>query len=231
MKLEWLNPQRLEQLALGLDLGEMGDLTPGPFPEGKGREPGWVSPEEQGLRSMLAKQVAIERVLAGQAQAAGETKPVVSDWAEDYLKLRENGWPWRVAAYIAWAASPRQRRWPETVERLAVEVLGLTSARVIYSWRKKNAAIDELVGLMQAAPLLEHRADVYAALAASAANPDHRSNPDRKLFLEVVGDYTPHQKVEVSRGEVEDLSQLSDEELDELGRRVLEKRFDPDKDV
>ncbi len=64
---------------------------------------------------------------------------------QDYQMLRDQCWPWRVAAYIAWASSPRVGRQPHTQMELAKQILGLTSDRVINTWRKKNPAIDEIV--------------------------------------------------------------------------------------
>ena len=89
-------------------------------------------------------------------------------WVHDYNYLRGQGWPWRVAGYIAWAASPKINRWPKTVNDLAVEVLGLTSPRVIYTWRDKYPGINAVVELMQLAPLFEHRRDVLDALVEMA---------------------------------------------------------------
>lgn len=212
MKLDWLTPQRLEQLSLNLDVEEPASASD------------FVSPDEARLRSELARNVLAEKQKATQEDGANNP---VSDWTEDYLHLRESGWPWRVAAYIAWASSPKRGRWPENVEALAGEVLGLSSPRVIYTWRKKNPGIDELVALMQAAPLLEHRADVIGALVASASDPDHRSNPDRKLYLELTGDYVPRAKVDLTdESRTADLSQLSDEELDKLSGKLLDRSSD-----
>jgi len=64
-------------------------------------------------------------------------------WLDDYLELCKGGWPWRVAAYIAWASTPRGSREPKTQDDLARNHLGLTSDRAINTWRKKNPAIDE----------------------------------------------------------------------------------------
>ncbi len=44
---------------------------------------------------------------------------------------------------------------------------------------------------MQAAPLLRHRRDILDALIVSATDPDPKSHPDRKLALEMLGDYKP----------------------------------------
>jgi hypothetical protein len=139
---------------------------------------------------------------------------------EPYWKLRETGINWRLACYIAWASSPKIGRVPATQEELAKQVLGLTSDRVIATWRKRHPEIEEIIGIMQAAPLMDHRADVFRALAVSAADTDHRSNPDRRLFLELTGDYVPKQKVEVGR-DADDLSSLSDAELDNLARQAM----------
>lgn len=138
------------------------------------------------------------------------------DWLADYLKLREMGWPWRVAAYIAWASSPKAGRWPKNLAELADKVLGLRSTRAIHTWRDKYPAINTMVAVMQAAPLLEHKRDVIEALVAMASNPDYKTFNDRKLFLEMVGLYTPKSKLELENKSVRDLSELSDEELDEL---------------
>jgi hypothetical protein len=147
---------------------------------------------------------------------------------EQYYKLLESGWPWRVACYIAWASSPRIGRWPATQQDLATAVLGLTSDRVIGTWRKKNQAIDDVITILQAAPLMQHRADVFSALAISASDSDHRSNPDRRLYFEMTGDYVPHSKIELRRpGDVEDMSQVSEEELEQLAK-LVRKQTEPD---
>ena len=139
-------------------------------------------------------------------------------WMEDLLYLLDHGWPWRQAVYIAWAAGPRNGRWPETQEQLATEVLGLTSDRVISTWRKKNPAIEAMISSLQSASLLSHKGDVLAALKASAANPDYKHHPDRKMALEMMGLYTPVSQLRalIAKGELrmgDDVSEMSDEEL------------------
>jgi hypothetical protein len=86
--------------------------------------------------------------------------------------------------------------------------------------------------MLQAAPLFEPRADVLRALAESAANSDYKHHADRKLFVEMTGDYTPRVKVSTSRSPLrpEDLSQLTDAELDMIGREVLRSQ-DADADA
>jgi hypothetical protein len=117
-------------------------------------------------------------------------------WKDEYTRLVEGGWPWRVAAYIAWAASPKNSRMPKTQDELAQNHLGLTSDRAINTWRKKNPAIDEMVAVLQAAPLWEHRAEIYDALIQVATSPEYKGHNDRKLALELLGDYVPAAKLE-----------------------------------
>lgn len=139
--------------------------------------------------------------------------PETPEWFKDYLRLVEQGWPWRVACYIAWASSPKLSRWPETLQELATQVLGLGSPRVIYTWKQRFPAIQTVVVMMQAIPLWEHRADVLKALVKMASTEDYKNFNDRKLFLEMVGDYTPKSQVEVGRS-AQSLEEMSDEELD-----------------
>jgi hypothetical protein len=148
------------------------------------------------------------------ASGRGEDEEEGPRWYEEYLDLARHGWPWRVAAYIAWAASPRAGRWPRTLEGLATEVLGLTGSRRIFQWRQKYPGINTTVAMLQAAPLFEHRRDVIEALVRSARTADYKGFNDRKLFLELTGDYVPRGKLEINRsGKALDLSEMSDEEL------------------
>jgi len=135
-------------------------------------------------------------------------------WHADYLDLRQHGWPWRVAAYIAWASSPKIDRKPATIAELASKVLGLRSPRVIYTWRQKYPSLDAVVAMMQAKPLFAHRRDVFSALVQVASEPDYKGHNDRKLFFEMTGDHIPKSKLDLGRsGKSGDLSELSDEEL------------------
>lgn len=145
-------------------------------------------------------------------------------WWSDYAHLRNEGYTWRIAAYIAWAASPLQRRWPATIKELATEVLGLRSDKVIYKWRKMNSKIDERVISFRSEALLRFRQDVIQALVDVAAASIPEGHQDRKLFFEMTGDYKPRQAVEMSGaggGPVQslnlgDLSKMGDAELDQF---------------
>ena len=210
----------LEQLGLGLDVPE--------------EESSGISPDEALRRSETAR-LALERLISpkhaltppgeageGSDGAAQRSETTGFAWLDEYWKLRDAGWHWRVAAYIAWAASPKVGRTPRTQEELAQQILGLTSDRVIATWRKKNPVIDDVISLMQAAPLLSHRRDFYDALAWSASQRDHRSKPDRQLAFELLGDYVPRARLDLRKtDDVADLSTYSDEELDALARQVL----------
>ena len=140
------------------------------------------------------------------------------------MKLREGGWNWRVAAYIAWASSPRTGRVPKNQDELATQILGLTSDRSIATWRKKNPVIDEMVSVLQAAPLWDHRADVLTALVENAKTADYKTHNDRKLFLEITGDYTPSAKLAamITKNGLtsNDLSDMTDEELLAVAKKL-----------
>jgi hypothetical protein len=200
-----LNAAYFEQLSLGLDVDELED--------GNGQTV--FTTEEKERRSMGAR-VALETLYLADGEHARDIA-----WYETYQKLVQSKWPWRIACFVAWASTPKVNRWPKTQDELARQVLGLTSDRVIATWRKKNPDIDGAISLLQSAPMLEHRADVIQALVQSASSADHRSNPDRKLFFEMTGDYVPRSRVDVKAGvDGEDLSTLSDAELMEIARRA-----------
>ena len=127
----------------------------------------------------------VESRNAYQVFVESEPRPV---WWDDYLALRSEGWDWRKSAYIAWASSAVVLRWPKTQAELATTVLGLRSDRTIQKWRE-DGRIDERVAKLQVEPLLKHRRDVIDALITSAMSPDPKSHPDRKMFLEITGDY------------------------------------------
>jgi hypothetical protein len=119
-------------------------------------------------------------------------------WWNDYLLLRDEGFTWRVAAYIAWAAAPAKTRWPASQKELADQVLGLKSDQVIRRWRRLNPLIDQRVVRFQVEPLLRHRRDVIDALVDVASSRDTSAHSDRKLFLEMTGDYRPRSGISIS---------------------------------
>jgi len=207
------DPNELRQLALQLDL---------PEPE----ENAGLSPEEVQRVSMAARgafEARFDKHPDGQLDTEGA-------WFTDYVGLIEAGYDWRLAAYIAWEASPKSGRRPESITKLATEVMGLKSPRVIYTWRKKNPNIDNVISMMQSAPLYAHRRDVIEALVAVAKDPDYKAHKDRRLFFEMLGDYTPRQDVNVndkSAANKNDLSTKSEEELRKMAS-MLEDSEAPD---
>jgi hypothetical protein len=110
-------------------------------------------------------------------------------WYQEYVTLAQR-FPWRLAAYIAWAASPVMGRVPATQLALA-QALGLKTDRTIRQWKEKDATIDQVIAELQAAPLWRHRRDLYEALVRTAVAGDV---PALKLAFEMTGDYTPRLK-------------------------------------
>jgi hypothetical protein len=119
-------PRLTYQLPLQLDLPEV-------------EEGDAIAPDEVQARNEIARK-ALEAMFG---------KSGAPRWLDDYLELVRGGWPWRVAAYIAWASSPRAAREPKTQDTLARFHLGLNSDRAISTWRKRNPAIDEVVRMLQ----------------------------------------------------------------------------------
>lgn len=198
-------PKITYQLALPLDLPEAEEGTE-------------INREEVLARSERAKNML----------EAMHGKMGAPRWLDDYLEMVRGGWPWRVAAYIAWASTPRGSREPRTQDELARNHLGLTSDRAINTWRRKNPAIDEVVRMMQAGPLFKHRAEIYTALVAVAVKPEYKSHNDRKLALELMGDYMPAHKILAALTAKGQGSLKTDQELDELVQALEAEVHDDD---
>ena len=82
--------------------------------------------------------------------------------------------------------------------------------------------------MLQAGPLFKHRSEIFTALVAVAVKPEYKSHADRKLALELMGDYTPLRKVlaELRKKGDGDESDMSDAELDEIARALDESAND-----
>ena len=143
--------------------------------------------EEAQLRSMEARRVF-------------EATTPIEAWMDDYFTLVEEGWSWRQAVYMLWASQP-QPRTPKTQWELATQILGLASDRVIRDWRSGNPLIETRVAQLTASALVKARADVFAALIAAATDPSYKGNRDRRLLLEMTGDYVPRQALSIGRPE------------------------------
>lgn len=200
-----LDPSRLRQMALP----EIEMLQ-------EENEDGYVDPAEQYRRSMAAKH-ALDARFGSTSADAGDVD--LNKWLGEYQMLSDAGWSWRVAAYIAWATVPKNKRWPKTLEGLATEILGLTTSRQIFVWKNKYPQIEDTILLLKSAPLEAHRQEVFRALIDSAKMPDYKNHQDRKLFFEMTGDHIPRSKLELRKDvDPEDLSTLSDEDLAKIIR-------------
>lgn len=199
MAIDKISPGTLKQLLLDVELPDVLDAT--------------ENQEEVQLRLELARQ-------------AFEARDVKPEWFGTYQDLLEAGWSHKLAMYIAWAATPRKSRLPDTIAGLA-NWIGLKGPRVIYTWRSKNPAIDETVTVLQAAPLFEHRADVLAALIESASDPNYKAAPDRRTFLTLTGDLVEETAIKIKRL-AGDLSELSEQDLNELAIQLEQKRREKD---
>lgn len=133
-----------------------------------------------------------------------------------YEQLRDEGWDYVNAAFIAWKSLPKKARYPKSIKKLA-NVLGV-SADAIKRRRQKNPLINERANKALLAGSLLPRADkVIEALVGSASRADYHNHADRKLFLEMAGLYTPKQAIDVRGGLLEGQEA---EQSDDALRRV-----------
>ena len=173
-----------------------------------------MSAEPLSLPGMEGKVNAYDesRLKSDEARRLFEAQYGDAAWMDDYFDLLAEGWTWRQAFYIIWASIPKKSRQPKTQYQLATEVLGLESDRVIRAWKEKNPALQMRIDALTRQTLGKARADIYDALIAAASDPNPRAHQDRKLALELMGDYTPKQSVAIS-AENADVEELSPEEL------------------
>lgn len=146
------------------------------------------------VADVRAKEMIFRKMLVD-AKKIDEGEEIPS-WADVYQQLLNSNVRPRIAAYVAWATMPKKYRYPETQDKLATEILGLTSDRAIATWRKKYPEIDMMISQLQAESMLEYRPGAFHALGSVASDPSYRANRDRRLFFEMTKDYTPRQKIE-----------------------------------
>ena len=150
-------------------------------------------------------------------------KVIPPPWLEEYYQLLDGGWPWRVAVYIAWKATPKKYRWPESQEELATTVLGLSSDRVIATWRAKNPGIDAMVQDVGSARVLDRLNDSIEAMLEVAAQPNYKGRGDRELHFKLAGVLSEQIDINDKTG-LPDLSKLPwDEKLKLAGLDTPEK--------
>jgi len=131
--------------------------------------------DERGLLSVAdvrAREMTFIKTLrdTGKIEASEE----IPSWADVYQQLINANIRPRLAAYIAWATMPKKYRYPETQDKLATEILGLTSDRAIATWRKKYPEIDMMISQLQAEAMLEYRPGAFHALGTVASAEDRR---------------------------------------------------------
>jgi len=157
-----------------------------------------LAPGQQESRSAKA---ALDAWLAGlDAGARPEWEAVWQELMAERV-VDERGrprprWDWRKALYIAWCVLPADRRRPATVHELATQRLGLRDTATIRHWRAKDPEIDERIASLPRRLLLGHVATVLDALVTVAKEPDPRSFQDRRLFLEMTGQYSPRTQLQ-----------------------------------
>ena len=188
---------------------------------------------EQALAALSALRVKepMWTEIDGEVKKIGE-RDAEPKWMELYRRLKDAGWAWRVAVYIAWAAQPKKYRWPETQEELATKCLGLTSDRAIATWRKKNAAIDETVTMLQGSIIFDALPDAMQAMVEVATTANYKGHNDRKLMFEMSGLYVPSSKLtaemvkRLKKGEGDEREMSTDElrEIAALAKGELERR-------
>jgi len=165
-----------------------------------------------------------------EAQKLYEARWGDAAWMDDYWQLRAEGWTWRQAAYMVWASLPKEQRQPKTQGELARRELGLSSDRAIRKWKQDNPAIELRIRELTVSALAKARVEIYAALIQAASNPNPRCHADRKLALEMMGDYVPKQKVTVGAELPDDLAELDVETLRAMAQGTWMEQKERDHD-
>jgi hypothetical protein len=189
--------------------------------------------------SVLRVKEPVVEIIEGKRQIIRQ-KEAEPRWMDLYKRLVEGGWKWRVAVYIAWASQPKKYRYPETQEKLAIDVLGLTSDRAIATWRKKNPTIDDTISMLQGSIIYDALADAFGAMVDVATEADYKGHQDRKLMFEMAGVYTPSSKITAEMAKrlinssPDDLEDLPDEELrriENMAGTALENKHRKEEDT
>lgn len=158
---------------------------------------------------------AMQPIDPSHEQAKALFEQVLADvdslFKEDYLALLGEGWYWRDAAYIAWKSVPRRLREPANEDEFC-EMVGI-SRRGMTGRRRKNQAIDLRIAKgVVANSLLDNMDGVLDALVESASDSNYKSHPDRKLFLEMSGAYTPKQDLNLT-AQAKQPEEMSEDDL------------------
>lgn len=143
----------------------------------------------------------------------------ISAYQDLFWELCRQGWRWQKAAFMAWRAAPRSSRKPETQAELA-KLLGYKSDKIFRVWLNKPEQGPQMEAIIRqtAKTVFEaHLADVDWVTICQAKAPDS-STTQRELFYkrydQVAGPAAGQQD------DLNDLSNLSDDELDEELERL-----------
>ena len=147
------------------------------------------------LERWLTEQTELPAWFALWEELVSERAPLVGRDGELLLNVRgevrtRRRWDWRKALYIAWSSVPKSKREPKTLEQF-VALLGLSSSGTIRNWRAHDPGIAERIAALPKTLLMDHVVDVYDALVTVATMHDPRAFNDRRLFLELAGQYAP----------------------------------------
>ncbi len=155
--------------------------------------------------------------------------PIVED-------LIAAGLTWRKAVYVAWRICPKSIRWPKTIEELATNILGLSSARTIRKWHQNDPRIEEFIGKWRMKPVMEHLSETLDAMFKVAARPTPEGNRDRRLHAEIAGILKTRHALELM-GEgggpiqIQDLDDEYRRDMEALTRRLNEPIPTPAEDT
>lgn len=140
----------------------------------------------------------------------------VSAYQELFQIFKRQGWRWQKAAYMAWRASPRDSRYPDTQAELA-NILGYTSDRNFRVWLNKpdqGPLMEQLIATAACDVLEANKADVdYVTIEQAKAL--NSTVSQRELFYKRRSDALEEKlRVVQQESEQDDLSNLSDDELE-----------------
>ena len=118
-----------------------------------------------------------------------------------YGLLVNEGWSKRQAMYMAWKSHPPDARsgagMPAKQIRLFVDVLCLRSDSAVRQWRRKFPDMEgRVLTIQRQGPLAHYRPMVLHKMAEGAILDEY--TPDRRLFLEMTGDYLPTSKMDAN---------------------------------
>ena len=116
-------------------------------------------------------------------------------WAEDFADLLlRRGYTWRKSAYVAWASQPRHLRLPKTQGEFGA-LIGVSGHRITEF--KSDKILGAEIIKFRKSVLLDSVPDVIDALVTSASDAGYKHHNDRKLLLEMAGEYQPRMNVGV----------------------------------